>query len=607
MAMKKADVFAEQGDWDEAVLRYRDAYKAEPSNLDYKMKYLNARFEAGMMHYDRGEAHVGEGDYKAAAIEFRSAIILEPGLGKAARALEKVKRVLESDSLYGKGVELIGRGNVREAKPLLKKAVALNPDNHAAAAQLEKIQKERGLIIDGYELALKSSAPITIEFRDANLKRVFEVISRLSGINFVFDSDVKDEKTSVLLKDATFQQALDLILVTNKLSRKVISENTIIIYPSLPMKAAQYEEMVIKVFYLTNIDAKKAVNLIKSMLKIKDVMVQEELNALVVRAKPEAIELAQKILNVTDLSSSEVMLEVNIMEVNRKKASNLGLDLTPDTITAAVPTTDGTITLGELGHLSSADLLMGLPSAVLNIKKEDLDARVLANPKIRVRNNEKARVHIGERVPIITTTVNQGVSTENIQYQDVGLKLLVEPIIRQDDEVEIKLGLEVSTLGTKTVTNSGSVVFQIGTRNIDTVLRLRDGETEVIGGLINDEERTTTAKVPLLGEIPVIGRLFSNLDENNASTEILLSITPRIIKRLDVPEESATGFHSGIEADPSAGHFMEEIVRDAAPDGAMETGPVVDDTAPAPVRMPFDLPPPPPPLAPPSPGQSVPQ
>lgn len=550
---READQLASQGEWDEAVLRYSELYKNDPLSLDYRMKYTRARFEAAQIHHARGEEQLAKGNHQASLLEFQAALFLDPSLDKARSSLEKTKRLMDSIYYYAKGLEELTKGNERLAKAAFKKAVSLNPGNEVAATELENLKSQGKTVMDGFELDLKSTAPIDLEFKDAGVKQLFQVISRLSGINFIFDSELRDDRTTITLKGATFKQALDLVLAANRLSKKAVNENTLIIYPATAQKAAQYEEMMIKVFYLTNSDAKKAVNLLRTMVKARDISVQEELNAIVIRARPEAIELAHKVLQATDIADAELMLEVSIMEVNKNKASNLGVDLTPDALTVNIPTTGGTIKLGDLANLSNRDLLLGIPSATLNIKKEDLDANLLANPKIRVKNNGKARIHIGDRIPIITTTVNQGVSTENIQYQDVGLKLTVEPIVRQNDEVDIKLGLEVSSLGTKTVTSSGSVAYQIGTRNTETELRLRDGETQIFGGLISDEERTTTAKIPFLGEVPILGRVFSNLDKSSVKTELLLSITPRIIRKVVLPEESETGFMSGRDDSPMAG------------------------------------------------------
>lgn len=585
-ALQKADEFAEAGKWDEAVLKYAEVYQNKSPDIELKSKYRRARFEAAQIHTRRGEEYLDKGNYDAALLEFQAAGLLDPSLDKARTLLNKTRKLMDSVYYYGKALEAAKDGKEKEAKTALKKSISLNPANKAAVEELDRFKKTERPVMDGYELDIKSNEPITIEFKDAGVKKVFEVLSRLSGINFVFDEELKDNKTTLSLKHATFQQALALILMTNKIGRKVVSENTIVVYPLTPQKTQQYEELMIKVFYLSNTDAKKMVNLLRTMIKAKDMHVHEDLNAIVVRGRPEALELAKRILDASDIADSELMLVVEIFEINRSKAMNLGIDLTPDTITAAVPLTSGTIALGTLKQLSAGQLLIGLPSAILNFKKEDLDANILANPRIRVKNNSKAKIHIGDRVPIITTTVNQGVTTENVQYQDVGLKLNVEPTIRPDDEVDLKLGLEVSSLGTKTITNNGSVAYQIGTRNTETVLRLHDGETQIIGGLISEAERTTIAKFPLLGDIPVIGRLFSSTDSSKVKTDILMSITPHIVRKVDVPDDAAQGFLSGRDEYPSDRPLLEGFGVDTVKTGTAMEG----DTKPQ-VLQPLTTPP----------------
>ncbi len=589
-SQQRGDECISAGRWDEAVHEYQGLHSKYPGKMEYKLRYEMAKEKAVLMHYKRGKASLESGDYRAALVEFQRTLILDSTFTKASSSIRKTRKIMDSLFYYQKGQNFLRASNYKRAKGAFQRAVDLDSENELAAAELKKLISKRRILMGGFELSLKSTAPISMEFKGAGVKKVFQVLSRLSGINFVFDSNVKDSRTTIFLTDATFERALDLILITNNLSKKVVAENTMIIYPSTRRKRAQYEEMMIKVFYLTHSDAKKAVGMLKSMLKVTDVSVIEKLNAIVVRARPETITLAQRVLDATDLADAEVMLDVSIIEIKRNKTANLGLDFAPDSATAAVPVSSGTIALGALNKLSSSDLLIGLPSATINIKREDLDADILSNPRIRVKNNSKAKIHVGDRIPIITTTVNQGVSTENIQYEDVGLQLTVEPIIRPDDEIDLKLSLEVSSLGTKTVTTNGSVVYEIGTRKTETYLRLHDGETQIIGGLISDEERSTVAKVPLLGEIPVIGRIFANSDSSTVKTEILLSITPHIIRRLEVPHSSKTSFMSGPKDDPSsyrsgAGQF--------SPMDSLQNKPVapVNESELPPPFMPHDMPP----------------
>ncbi|VAV82286.1 Predicted secretion system X protein GspD-like [hydrothermal vent metagenome] len=589
-SQKKGDEYIAAGKWDEAVHEYQGLYSEHPKKMEYKVRFEMAREKAVWLHYNRGKAALESGDYRAALVEFQRALTLNPNFSTAVSSIRKTRRIMDSAFYYRKGQDFLDAGNYRRAKNSFKRAVALDKDNELATIELEKLKNKQRVLMGGFELSLKSNAPISMEFKGAGVKRVFQVLSRLSGVNFVFDSNVKDSRTTIFLTTATFQQALELVLTTNNLSKKVVAENTIIIYPSTRRKRAQYEEMMIKVFYLTHSDAKKAVGMLKSMLKVTDISVNEKLNAIIVRAKPETITLAQRVLDATDLADAEVMLDVSIMEVKRNKTSNFGFDLAPDTATAAVPVTSGTIAMKALGKISTSDLLIGLPSATLNIKREDLDADILSNPRIRVKNNSKAKIHVGDRIPIITTTVNQGVSTENIQYEDVGLQLTVEPVIRPDDEIDLKLSLEVSSLGTKTVTTNGSVVYEIGTRKTETLLRLHDGETQIIGGLISDEERSTVTKVPFIGEIPIIGRIFANTDKSTVKTEILLSITPHILRRLEVPGARATSFMSGPKDAPAsstgAGQFspMDSLRSNTPPE------PINESELPPPF-IPHDMPP----------------
>ncbi|MBI5599575.1 MAG: secretin and TonB N-terminal domain-containing protein [Deltaproteobacteria bacterium] len=597
--VREGDKFAAAGSWDEAVLNYTEAFKKDPRNLEYRMKYLTAKVEAARIHFARGADYLSRANHEAALLEFKAAFLLDPTFRKAEEALKKAQNQIDSLYHYGRGIEFLKDRKEAEARRSFKRALKLDPDNASAAAELEKFKKEAGagVVIDGYELDLKSALPITLEFKDAGVKTVFGVLAKLSGVNFVFDSDVRDAKTSVYLKDSTFKEALDLLLTTNNLSKKVVGRNAVIIYPSTPNKLRQYEEMVVKVFYLTNIEAQKAVNLIRTMVRAKDLYVHAERNAIVVRAKPESIELARKILEATDLADAEVILAVDVMEVSRRKGLELGIS-PPSSATVSIPQEDvsGDITgilLKNLGHLSSADLIATIPSAVLNMKVEDGDVEILANPRIRVKNNEKARIHIGDRVPIITTTVLSNQQTqETVQYQDVGLKLSVEPNIRPNDEVDLKLNLEVSSLGKGTVTNNLSTVYEIGTRNVETTLRLYDGETQIIGGLISDRERTTVAKIPGLGEIPVLGKLFSSTKKENDKTDILLSITPHIVRKVEIPDDDVTRIWSGSEESPAAGGSIMEM--EAPPDegltppeppsagGGVETGADESQSAPPP-------------------------
>ncbi|MDH4284616.1 MAG: cohesin domain-containing protein, partial [Gallionellaceae bacterium] len=398
----------------------------------------------------------------------------------------------------------------------------------------------------------KFRKPVTLQFRDANLKMVFEALSRTSGINVLLDKDVKpDLKTSIFVKDVSVEDAIELILLQSQLEKKIISDNTVFIYPNTPAKLKDYQDLKIRSFHLTNADAKQMLTMIKTLLKTKDIFIHEKTNSIVMRDTPEAIRLAEKMVADQDIPEPEVMLEVEVLEVGTSRLKELGIKW-PGNFSLSTPST--ATTLGQVRNLAGDDLIASSLSAALNLKLEDGETNVLATPRVRVRNREKAKIMIGSRVPVITnavTPVSTGspVITGSVQYLDVGLKLEVEPDIHLDNEVVIKIGLDVSTI-VKDVPNekSGTLAYEVGTRNASTVLRLKDGETQILAGLISDEERNSASKIPGLGQMPLLGRLFSSHKDDNKKTEIVLSITPHIIGNTRLPEAREVEFWAGTEA-----------------------------------------------------------
>jgi general secretion pathway protein D len=447
----------------------------------------------------------------------------------------------------------------------LENASALLQSNDIAAAKskvhevlLENPRKKSALMLDNQLRSQASSSateppklkpttdkPVTIELRDANIKAVFEALSRATGINFILDKDIKPEtKASIFVKKLPIEDAIDMILSSNGLQKKVLSENTALIFPSNVQKLKDYQDLKIRSFYLNNTNAKQVAGMLKSMLKTKDIYIDERINMLVMRDTPEVVRIAEKLVSSVDIADAEVMLDIEVLEVSRSRIQELGI-VYPNQL--AVIGADTGLTLEALKQLKSSGVGVS-PNPALNFKKTVGDVNLLSNPRIRVKNNEKAKVLVGDKVPIITTTstANVGIS-ENVTYIDVGLKLDVEPHVMLDDFVNIKVGLEVSSLGERTVTRNGATVFTIGTRNANTVLRLRDGETQILAGLILDDERKNASRLPGLGDIPLLGRLFSNQEDRKSKTEIVLAITPRIITNLALPDAEVSEYWSGTE------------------------------------------------------------
>lgn len=548
-AMKKGDDLAAQGRWDEALDNYSDALERAPQNTEYRLKTERAKYEAATGHIKKGEEYLKKNNYDRAILEFQIALALNPALKRAQFMTVEAKKRKDAEYYYKTGLDFLNSNKENEARAAFQKALSLNPSFEEAKNELDKLMAEKKTIIGGFELNLKSDKPITLKFKNTPIQDIFSIISKLSGINFIFDEGVKNKKASIYIENATFEQAMDLLLMTNNLFQKIINENTIIIVPDTKAKRQQYQDLLIHTFYLSNLEAKKAVNLLRTLLQIKSIYVNEQLNTIIVRDTPEVVELADKILSANDLANSEMMLDVEILEVIKNDSANLGFDLNPDTLTMELVDPNSAlkdkVTYNTLKRFSKSDLLFTVPDVVINLQKQQGNVNILANPKIRVANDKKAKIHIGDRIPIVTVTTNNGVTTDNVQYVDVGVKLNVEPQIHLDGEISLKLSLEISSLGPATTTPSGSLVYQIGTRNTESELRLHDGETQVIGGLISDEERDTTVKIPFLGDIPILGRLFSSVDSKGVKTDILLSLTPHIIRNKEIPGSELQSIWSG--------------------------------------------------------------
>jgi general secretion pathway protein D len=580
-AFNKAQKLERQGNLDDAVMKYAEAAAANPDVAEYRVRFLKTSEEAAKVHLKKGEEYLGGNRYDDALREFQTAFALDPSYERAAQLSERTVKLRNSLIFFKEGEEFEKNRKLREAFRSYQKAVEINPENSEAKEAADRLLKSRKPKLDGYELNLKSTKPITLKFKDAKIKEVFNILTQLSGINFIFDEGLKDINVSIFLENATFQQALEIITGVNKLGKKVLNESTIIVYPKTPDKNKQYDELVVETFQLNKLDAKKAVNLIRTMLQVKKIYVNEDMNALVIRDTPDAIEIARKILEANDIPDAEVVLEVEVVEISKNNAENFGLVLSKYALSAAAansgtllsdslvpPTTTSVAGAAAAQTTVSANNLLDIfrwkgfngfltvPSATFNFAKTLANGQTLANPRLRVKNREKSKFNVGTRVPITTTSspVGGGVSV-NVQYVDVGVKVNAEPTIQLNDDVNIKLGLEVSSIiSRQTVgdTTSLTTVVTIGTRNLDTVLSLKDGETSIIGGLIQDNKTNSKQKVFLLGDIPILGALFTGTNNTNDKTELVLAITPRIVRGITVPDADVARFWSGKEDDPSA-------------------------------------------------------
>ena len=536
---------------DAGLARIEEAIKLEPSSAEYRIAYARAQERYVKASLDAGERALAEASYEAANAAFRRALVLQPGNERALTGLQLVAAARRHDLLYSEALAAWSRADGEAALAGLRKILAANPE-HARARSLQRLIDESSASVARESvLAVAYRKPITIEFRDTPLKTVFEVISRTSGLNFVFDKDLRaDQKVTIFLRNSTIEAAINLVLLTNQLEQRVLDGNSILIYPNTPLKQRDYQELTVRTFYLANSDAKTVASTLKTILKSRDVVVDEKLNLLMIRDTPEAIRVAEKLVALQDVPEPEVMLEVEILEVKRSRLRELGVNWPNALALTPLPSADGgQLTLNDLRNLNSSTIGATVGPVIIRANQLDSDVNLLANPRIRARNREKAKILIGERVPNITSTATStGFVSESITYIDVGLKLDIEPTIYLDNEVAIKVTLEVSNIVDQVETKSGTVAYRIGTRTATSVLRLKDGENQLLAGLISDEDRRTADKVPFLGDIPVLGRLFGGHRAEGIKTEIVLSITPRVLRNIQRAEAHLAEFAGGTES-----------------------------------------------------------
>jgi general secretion pathway protein D len=549
------------------LLKYREAIAAEPGNAQYKAAYLQARDRATIRLTEQAEREINEGRPDVAILTLRRALAIDPANERARAGL----RLLEADArhatLQAEAQQAFERKDYEAARQKLNAILAERPNYEPARVLLVQVTEKTTAPTPDAGLAAAYKLPINIEFRDASLKQVFEVISRRSGLNFLFDKDVKtDQRTSIFLKNSTVEQAVYYLLVSNQLEQQIMDGNTILIFPNVAAKLKEYQEMTVKTFFLANADAKNVANTLKTILKSRDVVVDEKLNLVILRDSPEAVKLATRLIALQDVAEPEVMLDVEILEIKRSRLLDLGISWPTSLGFAPLQTVaGGPLTIDTLRNLNGSTIGVTGVSATITANKTDGDSNTLANPRIRVRNREKAKVVIGDKVPVITTIITPGTSggfaSESVSYVDVGLTLNVEPTIYLNNEVAIRVALEVSNLVDSVTTKSGSVAYRIGTRSATTMLQLKDGENQVLAGLISNEDRSSGSKVPFVGSLPIVGRLFGTGHDSSDKNEIVLSITPHLVRNIQRPALTAAEFNAGTE-----GSFRRR------PDGPVKSG-----------------------------------
>ncbi len=566
--IEKGNDLASRGDFEGSLTQLEAAVAAEPDNVAYRLQLVRDRARFVNRTVAEADQFRRAGQYDAAALSYQQVLLQDAANPRALDGLKALDIARQHASQLIKAQSAFDSKHPEAAMAMVRAVLTEDPDNQNALKlkrDIEQADPQRD-IPAGLRDSLRK--PVSLEFHDADIKSVFEALSRSTGVNFVFDREIKpDLKVTVFLQQTTVEDAIGVLTVTNQLEKKFLNDNTVLIYPNTTAKQRDYQELMVKTFYLANADAPKIVQMLKTVLKTRDVYADEKLNSVTVRDTPGGVRLVEKMIAAQDLAEPEVTLEVEVLEVSRTRLTSLGVDppstftllnIVPsptETVAAAGTvvtninpvTTTSQLTVDNLRHFNGGNI--GIPNPAVNIRSELGNTNLLANPRIRVKNRSKAHVLIGDKVPVITTTTtaNVGVS-ESVNYLDVGLQLDVEPNVFLNNEVGIKIGLEVSSITREVTSKSGTLTYQIGTRSATTELRLADGETQALAGLINDQERHSSAGIPGLIDLPLVNRLFATTNDQHDKTEIVLLITPHIVRNISNSQAAPLEFAAGTDS-----------------------------------------------------------
>lgn len=547
------------GETGAGLAKLKEAVERDPQNARYRQDYFTNRERVVNSLADQAEAALGAGNFDVAKAAFARILEVEPANARARGAMERTAVAQRHWSLLDAALAQADAGDLDGGVVKAQQVLSEEPTHRRGRGVLRQLLRKQAEV-SGKELgvypALKAAyrMPVTMAFQNASLRQVLDALKLASGLNFMIERDVRsDLMVNISVTKKPVEDVLRLILATNQLERKVLDGDTILIYPNTPSKASEYREMVVRSFYLSNAEAAKVAASLKTLTKARDVVVDEKLNMVVVRDSAEVIRMAEKVIAAIDIAEPEVMLDLEVLEVNVNRVLDMGIRW-PDSLSASVVGAAGQagqLTLEEFRNRSEKLVRLNTNSSFVSaqLKSQAGESNLLANPRVRVRNKQPAKVLIGQRVPVITTTATANVGTsQSVNYLDVGLKLEIEPTISLDDEVSMKIGLEVSNIIQTIPLTGGSQAYVLGTRNTSTVLRVRDGETNVLAGLIQRDSTHSNTGVPGLNELPLLNRLFGSATDNNSKTEIVLLITPRIVRNLDVPGIGQQEFLSGTDA-----------------------------------------------------------
>ena len=518
-------------DYDRAVAEYTRALRLGPGNTDARLGLERARLRAAQDHFVKGRRLAALEKFDEALVEYGLAAELNPGSADIDQELRSTRNRLRAK------IPVSGEGKT-ELQML--------------------IDRSRNLAPPGLDLPPDVKMPASLTFREAGSRDVFTSIARFANIGIVFDSTFRETPITVDLRNASLEDALNTVAGMTRAFFRVTAPNTVVVIPDTQAKRREYEEEVVRTFYLSNADIKETTDLLRLVLDVRRISATTATNALTLKDTPERVAAAARVLSAIDKARPEVIIDVELLEVDRTKLLDYGLQIASPgspgldgSVSATPPGTNSTLTLQALRNLSQSDVLLAnLPSLYYRLLKTDVNTRTLANPQLRTSDGTTAQARFGDQVPVPTTTFSPiatgGTPQQPITaytYQNIGVNIDITPRSHHDDDGTLVWKVAVTSLSGSGF--GGLPTF--GNREISTVIRLRDGETNMLAGLIRDDERRSQDGIPGLSDIPGVGRLFAHTQRTTNQTDIVLTLTPHIIRVLDLNEADLRAFRVGRE------------------------------------------------------------
>jgi general secretion pathway protein D len=513
-------------DYDRAVVAYTNVVRANPTNVGARAALDRAKLRASQEHAIRGRRFAGLERYEEAVVEFQLAAELNPTDALVDQALKDVRQKLRTKVA-------VTRGGRTELESL--------------------IDRTRNMAAPGLDLPEGVKLPASLVFGNgATARAVFLTVGRFANVSMIFDAGFRDQPLAIDLRDATLENALAALTASTRTFYRVTAPNTITIIPDTPAKRREYEEAIVRTFYLSNADLKETIDLLRVVIDIRQISPITATNSLSIKDTPERIAAAAKLIAAIDKARPEVVIEVELLEVDRTRLRDYGLQIaSPGSagISGSADINRDNFRLANLKSLTAADVfLSGLPGIYYRLLKTDTATRTLANPQLRTSEGLTATAKFGEEVPVPITTFAPiaagGINTQPITsyvYRTIGVNIDITPRTHHDDEVTLGLKISLSSLSGVGFANLPT----FGNREISTTIRLKDGETNMLAGLIRDEERTVLNGIPGLSDIPLLGRLFANNHRETQQTDIILTLTPHIVRVLDLTEADLRPFRLG--------------------------------------------------------------